>query len=174
MDKLSIYILPIIIFSIVALGFFKKVPLFDSFLCGAKDGLKSTISITPALIGLITAIAMLKASGALDIFTAFVTPVTNFFKIPSETVPLMLLRPISGCGSLAIVDSIFSKVGPDSFPGKVASVVMDASETTFYTVAVYFGAIEIKNTKHTIFAALTADIVGFIMAIIVVKLLFNF
>lgn len=173
MDKISSYILPVTIFFIIIFGFIKKVSLFDTFLSGAKEGLKSTFSIAPSLIGLITAVTMLKASGALDIFTSFISPLTNILGLPAETVPLTLLRPVSGCGSLAIIDSIFSNVGPDSFAGKVASVMMGSTETTFYTIAVYFGAVHIKNTRHAIPAALTADLFSFLMAVISVRLLFH-
>lgn len=173
MDKLSSYILPTVILFIIIFGFIKKVPLFDTFLSGAKEGLSSTFSIAPSLVGLITAVTMLKVSGALDIFTSFIKPFTNILGFPAETVPLMLLKPVSGCGSLAIVDSIFAKSGPDSFAGRVASVMMGSTETTFYTIAVYFGAVKIKNTRHTIPAALFADICGFLMSVISVRLLFH-
>ena len=156
---------------IIIFGLFKRVPIFDVFISGAKDGLSSTLAIAPSLIGLIVAVSMLKASGALDILTSFLAPVGNLIAIPKETIPLMLLRPISGSGSLALIDSIFKSCGPDSFPGRVASVMMGSTETTFYAIAVYFGAVSIKNTRHTIPAALLADFTSFIMAVLMVRLL---
>lgn len=158
---------------IIIFGFFKKVPLFDTFVGGAKDGLLSTFSIAPSLIGLIVAVSMLKTSGTLDIITSFLSPVGTFLGIPEETIPLMFLRPISGSGSLAFVDSIFKNCGPDSFPGRVASVMMGATETTFYAITVYFGSVGIKNTRHTIKAALSADLTSFIISVLTVKLLFS-
>lgn len=173
MQNFSFYIVPIVVLFIVSLGFFKKVPLFEKFTEGAKNGLASTVSIAPALIGLIVAVSMIKASGALDMFTNFIRPLTECFGIPGEVVPLMFLRPISGSGSLAIIDSIFKSVGPDSFPGRLASIIMGSTETTFYAIAVYFGSVGIKNTRHAVPAALIADICGFFIAVLVTTLFFH-
>ncbi len=173
MDKISFYIVPAVIAAIVAFGIFKKVPIFDKFLTGAKEGLLSTFSIAPSLIGLITAVSMLKASGALDVFSSFVNPLFCKIGIPGDIIPLMLLRPISGSGALALLDSIFSSKGPDSLVGKMASVLMGSTETTFYAVAVYFGAVNIKNTRHTLPAALTADLASCLFSCLIVKLLFT-
>ncbi|MDQ5983713.1 MAG: Spore maturation protein B [Eubacteriales bacterium SKADARSKE-1] len=173
MEKFSFYIIPTIIFIIVGIGLYKKIHIFDLFLKGAKEGFLGTVSIAPSIIGLITAVSMLKASGALDIFTSFMEPFAQLLKIPTQTIPLMLLRPISGSGSLALIDSILGSVGPDSFPGRVASVMMGSTETTFYAIAVYFGAVGIKNTRHAIPAALAADISGFLFSSVVVCLLFK-
>lgn len=155
------------------MGLYKKIHIFDLFLIGAKEGLLGTASIAPSIIGLITAVSMLKASGALDVFTSFIEPLAQLIKIPSQAVPLMLLRPISGSGSLALIDSILGSVGPDSFAGRVASVMMGSTETTFYAIAVYFGAVGIKNTKHTIPAALIADFSSFLFSSVIVNLLFK-
>lgn len=173
MDKLGTFSVPIIIALIILFGFFKKVPLFDTFLLGAKEGMKSTVSIAPSLVGLITAVSMLKASGALDMFTAAIAPAAHFLGIPPEVMPLTLLRPISGSGSIAFLDTIFSTVGVDSFPGRVASVMMGSTETTFYAIAVYFGAVGIKNTRHTIPAALSADLAGLFLSVFSVNLFFG-
>ncbi|MCI9273581.1 MAG: spore maturation protein [Clostridiales bacterium] len=172
MEKFGSYLVPVLISLILLFGFVKKVPLFDTFLDGAKEGLKSTVSIAPALIGLITAVSMLKASGALDIFTAAIRPVAAFLGLPPEVMPLTLLRPVSGSGSIAILDHIFSTCGPDSFAGRVASVMMGSTETTFYAVAVYFGAVGIKKTRHTIPAAVTADMASFLISALAVRLFF--
>lgn len=173
MNSFSFYIMPCIIGFIILFGFAKKVPIFDSFLAGAKEGLETTFSIAPSLIGLIVAVSMLRASGAFDIITYLLAPLGNLIAIPKETIPLMLLRPISGSGALALVDSIFKSCSPDSFPGRVASVMMGSTETTFYAIAVYFGAAGVKNTRHTIPAALTADFTSFIMSVLMVHLLFR-
>lgn len=173
MDKLGTFIMPCIVLTIIIFGLIKKVPLFDTFLVGAREGFKSTIAILPSLVGLITAVTMLKASGALDMLSSAISPITNMFKIPSEIVPLMLLRPVSGSGSIAFLNNIFSSCGVDSFTGKIASVMMGSTETTFYAIAVYYGAVGIKNTRHTIPAAVCADIAGFIMSIITVKMFFG-
>lgn len=169
---MSAFIVPSIIFIIIFLGFLKKVPVFDTFIQGAKDGMKSTAMIAPSLVGLIVSVSMLKASGALDMFTSFIAPVAEILHIPPIVVPLAILRPISGSGSIAFLDTIFSSTGVDSFASRVASVMMGSTETTFYAIAVYFGVIGIKNTRHTIPSALIADLTGFILSIITVSILF--
>lgn len=162
------------IFFIVIFGLLKKVDVFDTFLIGAKDGFDSTISILPSLVGLITAITMLKSSGALEIISKSLEPIANFLSIPKELFPLAILRPISGSGALAFIDRIFSDYGVDSLIGRVASVMMGSTETTFYTIAVYFGSVKIKNTKHAIPSALAADFTGFIMSVLSVRLLLHY
>jgi len=169
--SLSFYIVPVLISIIVGFGLIKKVNVFSSFICGAKEGLYSTFSITPALIGLTTAVSMLNASGFLDIFSSFISTFFKAFNFPSQVIPLMILRPISGSGSLAILDNILSNYGPDSLIGKIASVLMGSTETTFYTIAVYFGAINIKNFRHALPSALAADISSFVLSCVFVKLL---
>ena len=172
MEVFGSYLIPILIALILLFGFLRKVPLFDTFLEGAKEGMKSTVSIAPALIGLITAVTMLKASGALDLFTAAIRPAAAFLGFPPEVMPLTLLRPVSGSGSIAILDQIFATCGPDSFAGRVASVMMGSTATTFYAIAVYFGAVGIKKTRHTIPAAITADTASFFISTLAVRLFF--
>lgn len=165
--------MPCMIAFILVFGLVKKVPLFDVFISGAKEGLTSTFSIAPSLIGLVVSVSMLKSSGALDIITSFLEPLGNLIAVPKETIPLMLLRPISGSGSLALIDSIFKSCGPDSFAGRVASVMMGSTETTFYAIAIYFGAVGIKNIRHTVPAAILADLTSFILSVLTVRLLFT-
>ena len=165
--------MPCMIAFILVFGLVKKVPLFDVFISGAKEGLTSTFSIAPSLIGLVVSVSMLKSSGALDIITSFLEPLGNLIAVPKETIPLMLLRPISGSGSLALIDSIFKSCGPDSFAGRVASVMMGSTETTFYAIAIYFGAVGIRNIRHTVPAAILADLTSFILSVLTVKLLFT-
>ena len=165
--------MPCMIAFILVFGLVKKVPLFDVFISGAKEGLTSTFSIAPSLIGLVVSVSMLKSSGALDIITSFLEPLGNLIAVPKETIPLMLLRPISGSGALALIDSIFKSCGPDSFAGRVASVMMGSTETTFYAIAIYFGAVGIKNIRHTVPAAILADLTSFILSVLTVRLLFT-
>lgn len=174
MSVFSTYVIPFIIALIIFFGIFKKINIFDCFIDGAKEGLMSTFSIAPSIIGLITAVSMLTASGALDVFSNFLSPITSLFKIPSEVIPLMFLKPISGSGALAMVNSIFSDVGPDSFAGRIASVLMSSTETTFYAITVYFGSIRIKNIKYTVKSALIIDLIGFLLSIISIKILFGY
>ena len=171
MSSLSTLALPIVIGAFLALGFWKKVPVYDCFVEGAKDGLQSLVGIIPPLVGLMVAIHMVRASGALEMLFRLFAPFLNAVHLPPEVLPLALLRPISGSASTAIVTDIFQTLGPDSVAGTIASVMMGSTETTFYTVAVYFGAVGIKNTRHTIAAALSADLTGMILAVFVSHLL---
>ena len=171
MTEFGNYLIPCVIGLILVFGLVRRVPLFDTFLEGAKEGAKSTFGIIPALVGLITAVSMLKASGALDMFTAFIAPLAEKIGLPPQVVPLMLLRPVSGSGSLALVDQIFSSSGVDSFAGRVAAVMMGSTETTFYTLALFYGSIGIKKTRHTLPSALSADMTGFVCSALLVHLL---
>ena len=172
-NSFSIYVIPLVVQIIVVFGLYKRVPIFELFLSGAKDGIKSTVSIAPSIIGLITAVTMLTASGAFDLLSNFLYPLTNFLKIPVEVVPLMFLRPVSGSGALALVNSIFGNVGPDSLAGRIASILMSSTETTFYAITVYFGSIGVKNIKYTVKCALLIDLIGFILSIVSVKIFFK-
>ena len=171
MDKIGIYAVPFVIMFIVVFGAVKKVDLFESFRQGAKDGIGSLISVAPSLIGLVLAVNMLDASGFFDIVCNLLSPVTEKAGIPSEIIPMALMRPVSGSGSFAILNSIFEKYSPDSEIGKIASVMAGSTETTFYAIAVYFGAVSIKKTSYAVPAALIADLTGMIMAVITVKYL---
>lgn len=173
MNNFSVYIIPLVVTLIVAFGVVKKVSIFEIFLTGAKEGLISTYSIAPSIIGLITAVTMLTASGVFDVLARFLAPFADFFKIPVEVIPLAFLKPVSGSGSLALVNSIFSSVGTDSFAGRVASVLMSSTETTFYAITVYFGSVGIKNMKYAVKCALIIDLISFILSILSVKLFFN-
>lgn len=153
---------------IVLFGLIKKVAVFDTFIEGAKEGLQTAFGIMPAITALTLCVSMIKASGCLDAIGQVISPIIGMVNIPVETVPLMLIRPVSGSGALTVVQNIFREVGPDSYAGKVASVMMGSTETTFYTVAVYFGSVGIKKTGYTIPAALTADLAGMIFAALTV------
>ena len=172
MNDFGFYAIPVVIAIIITFGLKNKVRVFDTFLQGAGEGINSTFSIAPSLIGLITAVSMLKASGALDIFTGFIANFTGMIGIPAQVIPLALLRPISGSGSLALLDNILASHGPDSVIGMIASVIMGSTETTFYTLAVYFGAVKIKDTRHAVPSAMLADICAIIIATIFVKTFF--
>ncbi len=169
MSNFGFYIIPIILLIIIFVGFIKKVPVFDVFLKGAGEGINSTFSIVPSLIGLITAVSMIKASGALDVFASFAEPVSNLIGIPSQVIPLALLKPISGSGSIALLDNILKNFGPDSQIGKIASVIMGSTETTFYTLTVYFGCVGIKKSRHTVASALITDVVAVITSIVLIN-----
>lgn len=169
LNNFGYYILPIVIFLIISYGIYEKIPIFDAFLKGAAEGINSTFSIAPTLIGLITAVTMLKSSGTLDIFCNLISPVTNFLGIPTKIIPLALLKPISGSGSLALLNNIFETESPDSALGKIASIFACSTETTFYTVAVYFGSLKLRNYRHTLPCALLIDLCAFVVAVLLVN-----
>ncbi len=171
MKYLSLFALPVFIGAILIFGIVKKVNVYDSFIEGAKSGLESTVGILPALVGLMVAISMLRQSGVIEIVANALSPVLKKTGLTSEVLPLAILRPVSGSASIAIVTDIFKNFGPDSISGKLASVMMGSTETTFYTVAVYFGAVGIKKTRHTLIAALSADITGILLSAVLVKYL---
>ena len=171
--RLTDFIIPSVIALIFMYGLIKKVDIFDEFLEGAKENLKVGISILPALIALMTAIGMVNASGLLKLLTDLAEPVTTFLGFPSECVPLALIRPISGSGALAVYENILSNNGPDGFVGRVASVMLGSTETTFYTIAVYYSVTKIKKTRHTLVASLAGDLTGFIVSALVVRLFFH-
>ena len=156
---------------IVLFGLIRGVNVFDTFLAGAREGLHAAAAILPALTALTLAVSMIRASGCLEAAGQMLAPLIGAIRIPPETVPLMLIRPVSGSGALAVIRDIFEQSGTDSFAGRVASVMMGSTETTFYTVAVYFGSVGIKKTGYTVPAALTADLTGMIFAALTVTLM---
>lgn len=163
--------LPCFILLFVLAGVFKKINVFDAFLVGASKGLNSTLKIMPSILALLVAVKLLRGSGIIDIVISWCAPFLQKTGLPAEVVPLALLRPVTGSGSTALLADIFESFGPDSKIGQIASVLCCSSETTFYTIAVYFGACGIKKTGHTVFAALCADAAAVIFSVAFVNLL---
>ena len=157
--------------ALFALG--KRVDVYAALTRGAEEGLGVLLRILPALVGLLTAVSMFRASGAMEWLSRIFAPVTGLLGIPQETTPLLLVRPVSGSGALAVASDLIKTYGADSYIGRVAAVMMGSTETTFYTIAVYFGAAGIHKTRHTIPAALMADLTGFIAAAFAVRLFFG-
>ncbi len=166
------YLVPVLLILAAALALRKKENAYDLLTDGAGDGLRLLLTITPVLIILLTGITMLRASGAMDILSRIMAPVFSFFGIPPETAMLVLIRPISGSAALAVGADLMGTYGPDSTIGRTAAVMLGSTETTFYTISVYFGAAGIKKTRYTVPAALFADFVGFFMASLTVRFLF--
>ena len=162
---------PLIIVFVMIYALIHGTDVFSGLTAGAKDGLKTIFGILPALITLLPCIYMLRASGALDALCELLRPFLLYIGIPAETIPLMLIRPLSGSGALAVGSDIIKNSGADSFVGRCAAVMLGSTETTFYVIAVYFGAAGIKKTRHAVPAALIADIVGFLAAAFFVRLL---
>lgn len=171
MENIGAAALPIVVGVILLCGFLKGVNVFDCFVEGAKDGLQATISVLPTLVGLIMAVTMLRASGLLEAICYMLEPAASFLGISSEIIPMALLRPVSGSGSTAYARDIMMQFGPDSSTGKMASVLAASTETTFYAIAVYFGATTYKKLYYTVPVALLGDVATFIFAILTVNLL---
>lgn len=170
---ISTWAIPIIIVVIPVYAFCKGVHVYDTFVEGAVDGFQTVVNIIPYLVAMMVAINILRASGALEMITQAVAPLLGVLQIPEEVFPLVFLRPLSGSGSMAYVNNIFIHHGPDSLLGKMASTIVGSSETTFYVVAVYFGAIGIKDSRYAIPLGLLADVVGFLAAVFICNLLFT-
>lgn len=166
------YIVPLLLLTACAVALRKKENTYGLLLAGAQDGLKLLISLIPTLILLLTAVTMLRASGAVEILSQLCAPVFRFFGIPPETAILVLIRPISGSAALAVGTELMAHYGVDSLIGRTAAVMLGSTETTFYTISVYFGAAGIHKTRYTVPAALIADFIGFLMASLTVRLFF--
>ncbi|MFV0497259.1 MAG: spore maturation protein [Candidatus Fimivivens sp.] len=172
MTAVSSWAIPTVIGLIILWGWISGINVFDSFLSGARTGIGVAFKIIPALVALITAVGVFKASGALDLLTYSLAPVTKWFGIPAEVVPLALLRPISGSGAMVIFSDLLTRFGPDSLVGRIASVMQGSTETTFYTIAVYYGATSIRRIRHTVSASVIADLTGFIVSAFCVRMFF--
>lgn len=166
------YIVPLILLAISLLALHRRENAYDILLQGASEGLGLIKSVLPALILLLTAVHMLKVSGAVEGLSHLASPLFSLFGIPPETAMLVLIRPISGSAALAVGAELMAEYGVDSLIGRTAAVMLGSTETTFYTISVYFGAAGIKKTRYTLPAALIADFVGFFMASQTVRFLF--
>lgn len=167
LNYVSAAAMPVIILVIVIYALIEKQKVFDSFLEGAKEGLKIVLNIFPTLLGLFFAIGALRSSGILDLIIKIIAPVVGMLGIPIEIMPLAMLRPISGSAAMAIATDMLNLYGVDSMLGKIISTILGSTETTLYTIAVYTSCVKIKKTRYILLAALTADIVGIIVSIIV-------
>lgn len=169
---LSNVAMPMVILLIIMYGLREKNKVFDTFLEGAKEGIKTTLSILPTLIGLFLAIGALRSSGVLELIINISSPILDILNFPSELMPLAILRPISGSGSIAVATDIMKSCGVDSLIGNIASTILGSTETTLYTIAVYTSCIKIKKTRYILIAALAADIVGIIASTIICKIMY--
>lgn len=170
---ISISIIPLIVSLIILSGFIKEVPVYDCFVEGAKEGLKSSVKIIPPLIAIFLAIGLFRKSGAMDLITLVLSPLGRLMGVDKELMPLFIIKPISGSASLAVLKDIIATSGVDSFIGRVAATMMGSAETIVYTMAVYFGAIGVKNSRHTLPAALVSHLAGTIASVIVCSMIFG-
>lgn len=172
METFFTLLVPLIIGAVALWGMVRKVDVYSALISGAEEGLGTLIRILPSLVGLLTAVYMLRASGALELAATALAPLLTNLGIPPETVALMLVRPVSGSAALGVGAELISTYGPDSVVGRTAAVMLGSTETTFYTIAVYFGAAGIVKTRYAVPAALCADLTGFLAAAWAVRLLF--
>lgn len=165
------FIIPLFISGVFLFALIKKTDVFKEFTEGVKEGLHTIYEIFPSLFCLVITIAVFRASGGMELMARLLEPIFTFIGFPVECAPLALLRPFSGSGSIALFEDILGNYGPDSFPGKVASVILGSSETTFYTLSVYFAATKVKKTRYALPSAICGDIAGIILSAVFVKLI---
>lgn len=168
---LSDYIIPFVILYVVGYGLLQKTSIYDEFVDGAADGFKVVLGIMPTLIGLMMAIGILRASGTLDMLSGLIAPVTNLFHFPSELVPLVTVKMFSSSAATSLLLDIFKQFGPDSYLGRLSSILMSCSETIFYTMSVYFMTAGVKKSRYTLAGALIATLAGIIGSVIIVGLM---
>lgn len=171
-DLLSLWILPLMVVFILLFGAVKKVALYESFIEGAKGGFSVGVKIIPYLVAILVAVGMFRASGAIDIIAAHLNGVLNFFKIPADMLPLMIVRSLSGSGALGIMSEIVHENGANSYAAKMAAVMVGSSETTFYVLTVYFGSIGITKFRHALCVGILADIIGIVAAVGIARFMF--
>ena len=172
MSLLTAMLVPMILAAAALWGCWRRVDVYDALCAGAGDGLKILLRMVPALVALLTAVSMLRASGALELAAQALAPVLTALGIPPETVALLLVRPVSGSAALGVGAELIATYGPDSLIGRTAAVMLGSTETTFYTIAVYFGAAGIVKTRYAVPAALCADLAGFMAAAWAVRVIF--
>lgn len=171
-DIMSILAIPLILMAFLGWGIVRKVKVYEVFVEGAKDGFNVAVRIIPYLVAMLVAIGIFRASGAMDVLTTVLAPITGLIGMPAETLPMAMMRPLSGSGSLGIMTELMKVHGPDSFIGVLASTMYGSTETTFYVLAVYFGAVNIRNTRHALPAGLIADLFGMLAAVFITRLIF--
>lgn len=171
--SVSIWIVPLFILFVLITATWRKIPTYELFVEGGKEGVKMAFSLLPFLLGMIVSISILRSSGALEAFVHLITPLLTYIGVPPEIVPLALIRPISGTGALGMTAELISHHGPDSFIGRLASTLQGSTDTTLYILTVYFGAVQIKKMGYALKVGLLADLVGIIASIIIVTLVFT-
>jgi spore maturation protein B len=165
LDAISLWAIPVLLVGIPLAGIIRKVKVYDVFIEGAKDGFEVAVKIIPFLVGILVAIGMFRASGAMDMLTAALRPILVVTGFPAELFPLAVLRTLTGSGSLALTTDLIKTYGPDSLLGRMAATMYGSSETTFYVLAVYFGAVSVRKTRHAVPAALIGDVVAAIATV---------
>lgn len=172
MNTISLWALPVILLLILTMGLVKKVPLYETFTEGAKEGFKVSVNIIPYLMAIIVAISMFRASGIIEMIGEALQPLLAHFNVPADTIPIMLVRSLSGSAALGVFSDIANSLGPDDYATKLSAVMVGSSETTFYVLAVYFGAVGISKLRYALLVGLLADFIGIVSAILVCNMMF--
>ena len=172
MTFVSNLIIPVLVLIVLLYGIYKKVDIYDEFLNGAGESFNMIFKIYPCILAMILGINIFLKSGILNLVLSLITPLFNFIKIPVEIFPMMIMRPISGTSTLAILNNIFNTYGPDTLIGNLASIIQGSTDTTFYVITLYFGSVGIKKIKYALWAGLFADLIGIVASIIIVNYFF--
>lgn len=172
-SMISVWLIPILIVVILLFATAKRVPTYEKFVEGAKEGFEMAVSIIPYLVGMLVAISVFRASGAMEFIIELLKPALQFVGVPTEIVPLAFIRPISGTGALGMTSDLIATHGPDSFIGRLASTMQGSTDTTFYVLTVYFGAVGIKKMGDALKVGLLSDVVGIIVSIVIVTIVFG-
>jgi spore maturation protein B len=170
---LAVWTIPAVLLTILLSGFLRRVQIYEAFVEGAAEGFQTSVRILPFLVAMLVAIGIFRSSGALDSFIAAIGPVLGALGVPPELVPLAVMRPLSGTGALGLACELLAAEGPDSLAGKMASTLLGSTDTTFYILTVYFGAVGIRRPRYAVFVGLMGDITGLIATIYVCRLLFS-
>jgi len=170
--EISNWAIPLVLFFVPLFGYLRGVAVYETFVAGAEDGFKVAIKIIPFLVGMLVAIGVFRASGAMEIFARVLYPVLHLFGVPGEILPLAVMRPLSGGGALGIAAELIGSYGPDSFIGRLASVMQGSTDTTFYVLTVYFGSVGVHRYRYALALGLIADFSSLVAAIVICQLLF--
>lgn len=171
-EQLSVWAIPAVLLVIPIIGYLRKVRVYEAFIEGAGEGFQTAIRIMPCLVAMLVAISIFRASGAMDACVIYITPLLDILGIPSDLVPLAIMRPLSGSGSLGMATELLNTYGPDSLVGRIASTVLASTDTTFYVLTVYFGAVSISNPRYALLVGLSGDIASFFISVYICQYLF--
>ncbi|KKX56928.1 MULTISPECIES: spore maturation protein [Brevibacillus] len=172
-SMISLWAIPVMIAFILVYGWSRSVPVYETFVDGAKGGLTTTVRILPHLVAMMVAVTMFRESGALECLLSLMSPLLELLHVPEEIVPLALLRPITGTGSLAVATDMIAQYGPDSFLGRLAATMQGSTDTTLYVLTVYFGAVGIRNSAYALRVGLWSDLAGVIFSLVIVSYVFG-
>jgi len=172
-EQLSVWAIPVVLLIVPVIGYFRHVNVYEAFVDGATEGFYTAIRIMPFLVAMMVALNIFRASGALDVSIEYAKPMLTLLGVPSEVVPLAMMRPLSGTGSLGIATELLNTIGPDSMVGRIASTMLGSTDTTFYILTVYFGAVGISKPRYSVGVGLLGDMVGFLGSIYVCQQLFK-